>query len=79
MPVESEWRRRLIGCALPRRGGSGFVQLAVDRLTQNHVAIKFLPRYGTEFDARTVARELVNHKMCPGHPHIVQLKVSLQR
>ena len=55
-----------------------FVQLALDRSTGRHVAIKFLARFGGDFDARTVARELANHKMCAGHPHIVQLKVSMQ-
>jgi hypothetical protein len=55
------------------------VQLALDRSSGEHVAIKFLGRFGAEFDARTVARELANHKMCAGHPHIVQLKVRLER
>lgn len=53
------------------------MQLALDRSNGEHVAIKFLARFGTDFDARTVARELANHKMCAGHPHIVQLKVRL--
>ena len=65
-------------CTCLSRGGMAFVQLALDRSTGMHVAIKFLARFGGEFDARTVARELANHKMCAGHPHIVQLKVSMQ-
>ena len=55
------------------------MQLALDRGSNQQVAIKFLARFGTEFDARTVARELANHKMCAGHPHIVQLKVRPAR
>lgn len=51
------------------------MQLAVDRNTGQHVAVKFLARNGPEFEARTIARELVNHKMCALHPHIVQLQV----
>lgn len=50
--------------------------MALDRNTNKHVAVKFLARNGTEFEARTIARELVNHKMCALHPHIVQLQVG---
>ena len=55
------------------------MQLALDKRSQQQVAIKFLARTGPEFDARTIARELVNHKMCALHPHIVQLQVRVVR
>ena len=56
------------------RGASGFVQLALDRHTGKHVAIKFI-RHGQGFESRIVARELINQRMCYAHPHIVQLQV----
>ena len=57
-----------------RRGASGFVQLAVDTETDEQVAIKFIER-GGRTSQRIIARELLNHRECAMHPHIVQLKV----
>lgn len=54
-------------------GTSGFVQLAYNLQTGEQVAIKFIER-GIQMQ-RIVARELLNHRMCALHPHIVQLKV----
>jgi serine/threonine-protein kinase SRK2 len=53
-------------------GTSGFVQLAYNLQTGEQVAIKFIER-GIQMQ-RIVARELLNHRMCALHPHIVQLK-----
>jgi len=57
-------------------GTSGFVQLAFNLETGDQVAIKFIER-GAHMQ-RIVARELLNHRLCALHPHIVQLKVRLQ-
>lgn len=57
-------------------GTSGFVQLAYNLLTGEQVAIKFIER-GIQMQ-RIVARELLNHRMCALHPHIVQLKVRVR-
>ena len=59
------------GC---HRGASGFVQLALDKRTNEQVAIKFLERGGGA-SQRVIARELLNHRECALHPNIVQLKV----
>ena len=61
-------------CALCS-GTSGFVQLAFNLETGDQVAIKFIER-GAHMQ-RIVARELLNHRLCALHPHIVQLKVRL--
>lgn len=53
-------------------GTSGFVQLAFNLETGEQVAIKFIER-GPHIQ-RTVARELLNHRLCALHPHIIQLK-----
>ena len=55
-------------------GASGFVQLAIDRETSEQVAIKFIERAG-HTSQRIIARELLNHRECAMHPHIIQLKV----
>lgn len=57
------------------RGASGFVQLALDTETDEQVAIKFIER-GGRTSQRIIARELLNHRECAMHPHIVQLKVA---
>ncbi len=57
-----------------RSGTSGFVQLAYNLQTGEQCAIKFIER-GIQMQ-RIVARELLNHRMCALHPHIVQLKVG---
>ena len=62
---------------LPCSGASGFVQLALDRETEEQVAIKFIERAG-HTSQRIIARELLNHRECAMHPHIVQLKVRNQ-
>eukprot|EP00208_Stichococcus_sp_RCC1054_P006645 CAMPEP_0206137726 /NCGR_PEP_ID=MMETSP1473-20131121/2795_1 /ASSEMBLY_ACC=CAM_ASM_001109 /TAXON_ID=1461547 /ORGANISM="Stichococcus sp, Strain RCC1054" /LENGTH=349 /DNA_ID=CAMNT_0053530941 /DNA_START=308 /DNA_END=1357 /DNA_ORIENTATION=- len=54
-------------------GASGFVQLALDTETDEQVAIKFIER-GGRTSQRIIARELLNHRECAMHPHIVQLK-----
>ena len=55
------------------RGTSGFVQLAYNMETGERVAIKFIHR---EPDvSHNVTRELLNHRLCALHPHIIQLKV----
>jgi hypothetical protein len=61
-------------CVL-RSGASGFVQLALDTETDEQVAIKFIER-GGRTSQRIIARELLNHRECAMHPHIIQLKVS---
>jgi len=53
------------------------VQLAQDLRSGRLVAIKFLCQ-GPGFDEKVIARELLNHKACAMHPHIVQLQVRLQ-
>ncbi len=50
------------------------VQLALNRETQEQVAIKFLLR-GNTFNAPSIVRELQNHRLCHLHPHIVPLRV----
>lgn len=54
-------------------GASGFVQLALDTRTNEQIAIKFIER-GKRTCHRIIARELLNHRECAMHPHIVQLK-----
>ena len=49
------------------------MQLAFNLETGEQVAIKFIER-GAHMQ-RIVARELLNHRLCALHPHIVQLKV----
>ena len=56
-------------------GASGFVQLAIDRDTNEQVAVKFIERAG-HTSQRIIARELLNHRECAMHPHIIQLKVT---
>ena len=62
-------------CAAARSGSSGTVQLAQDLRTGRLAAIKFLHQ-GPGFDEKVIARELLNHKACAMHPHIVQLQAS---
>jgi hypothetical protein len=50
------------------------VQLATDVRTGQRYAIKFIRR-GNAFDVKTISRELMNQRMCYGHPNIIQLKV----
>jgi hypothetical protein len=59
-----------------RRGGTGFVQEAVDTATGQHVAVKFIPRVATGYDPAAVSGELLNQRLCAGHPNIIQLQVS---
>ncbi len=56
-----------------RRGIHSYVQLALDRQTGEHVAIKLLRRDMLDVDA--VTREVQNQRACASHPHIVQLLV----
>ena len=51
------------------------MQLATDVRTGQRYAIKFIRR-GSAFDVKTISRELMNQRMCYGHPNIIQLKVS---
>lgn len=51
------------------------MQLAYNLQTGEQCAIKFIER-GIQMQ-RIVARELLNHRMCALHPHIVQLKVGM--
>ena len=67
-------QKLLHGC----RGSSGFVQLAVDAHTGQHVAIKFVAR-GDSFSHTSITRELFNQRLCSGHPHIVQILVRPAR
>ncbi|KAK9808869.1 hypothetical protein WJX72_005481 [[Myrmecia] bisecta] len=53
-------------------GTFGFVQLARDKQMGQEVAIKFLER-GAGI-SRSVLREILNHRLCVVHPHIVQFK-----
>lgn len=53
-------------------GTFGFVQLALDTQTNEQVAIKFLER-GSGV-SKNVLREILNHRLCIVHPHIVQFK-----
>lgn len=53
------------------KGTFGFVQLALDKLTNTQVAIKFIER-GDKI-SKYVEREIINHKRL-NHPHIVELK-----
>lgn len=54
------------------RGASGFVHLARDRRTGIVYAIKYILR-GENFNGRSISRELMNQKMCSGHPNVVKL------
>lgn len=58
------------------RGSSGFVLLALDRVTMQQVAVKCIPT-GPSFKVASVQRELTNQAMCSSHPHIVQILVTL--
>ena len=58
-----------------RRGGAGFVQEAVDTATGLHVAVKFIPRSAAGYDPTAVSGELLNQRLCAGHPNIIQLQV----
>ena len=49
--------------------------LALNTYTQQRVAIKRIP-LAAGFKRDTITRELLNHSMCSGHPHIVQLQAS---
>lgn len=53
-------------------GAFGFVQLALDSVTNEEVAIKFIER-GNSI-TKSVLREILNHRLCAVHPHIVQLR-----
>ena len=50
------------------------VQLAMNRETQECVAIKYIAR-GSSFASTAILRELQNHRLCHNHPHIIQLRV----
>ena len=52
------------------------VMLAFDSATQQRVAVKRIP-LTAGFKGDTITGELLNHSMCSGHPHIIQLQVSL--
>ena len=52
------------------------VMLALDNATQQRVAVKRIP-LAAGFKRNTIIGELLNHSMCSGHPHIIQLQVSL--
>jgi serine/threonine protein kinase len=54
------------------QGTFGFVDLALDAATGAHVAIKFLER-GPGVN-RSVLREILNHRLCAAHPHIVRFQ-----
>ena len=58
-----------------RRGGTGFVQEAIDTATGQHVAVKFIPRSTAGYDPTAVSGELLNQHLCAGHPNIIQLQV----
>ncbi len=82
----SPWRdhRRVFCQALPiltptshtslflhsHQGTFGFVDLALDAETGAHVAVKFLDR-GPSVN-KAVLREILNHRLCAAHPHIVR-------
>ncbi|KAK9790565.1 hypothetical protein WJX73_007374 [Symbiochloris irregularis] len=53
-------------------GTFGFVQLALDTKTNEEVAIKFLERGANV--SKSVLREILNHRLCIVHPHIVQFR-----
>ncbi len=60
---------------MSRRGGTGFVQEAIDTATGQHVAVKFIPRSAAGYDPTAVSGELLNQRLCAGHPNIIQLQV----
>ena len=63
-------------CCAVGSGASGSVHLAIDKETQEQVAIKFIERHGPT-SQRIIARELLNHRECARHPHIIQLRVRI--
>ena len=58
-------------CVYPSTG-FGFVQLCYDTHAKQEVAIKFVER-GAGI-TKNVVREILNHRLCSLHPHIVQFK-----
>ena len=52
------------------------MQEAVDTVTGRHVAVKFIPRAAAGYDPTAVSGELLNQRLCAGHPNIIQLQVS---
>eukprot|EP00775_Hariotina_reticulata_P010830 gene10830-10987_t len=58
------------------KGSRGFVQLAMDRMTGEHVAIKFTTRGWDASQNKYLLRELLIHQELSAcrHPHIVELK-----
>lgn len=54
-------------------GTTGFVQLVWDEKDGIHVAIKFVVR-GSAYLSRAAEREILNHRLLSGHPHIVQFR-----
>jgi len=53
-------------------GGFGFVQLCRDAACGKHVACKFVER-GPGI-TKNVVREILNHRLCSLHPHIIQFR-----
>jgi serine/threonine-protein kinase SRK2 len=53
-------------------GGFGFVQLCRDAAYGRQVAIKFVER-GAGI-TKNVVREILNHRLCSLHPHIIQFR-----
>ena len=49
------------------------MQLAENRQTGEQVAVKFI-RCTSRSAQRVIARELLNHRLCDMHPHIIQLR-----
>ena len=54
----------------PKKGTFGFVDLALDATSGGYVAVKFLER-GPGVN-KAVLREILNHRLCAAHPHIVR-------
>lgn len=75
LPVNSRQLDSFTTLCRPCSGASGFVQLVLDTETDEQVAIKFIER-GGRTSQRIIARELLNHRECAMHPHIIQLKAS---
>lgn len=53
-------------------GGFGFVQLCYDAVFEREVACKFVER-GPGI-TKNVVREILNHRLCSLHPHIIQFQ-----
>ena len=68
-------RRRGRTLPLPSQGTFGFVELALDKATDTQVAVKFLER-GPGV-TRSTLREVLNHRLCVAHPHIVRFQEAL--